>query len=329
MLIKKPRKRAQEIIVLLFCAASFCLFAACQKEPDATDATPLPTPTLSQTPVLTPSDEVTPEPMPTKPLQKSEEELRHLLETEHGFSVFHSEYHDFDGNGTYEMFAFVLETELLEQYTEEEWLYGKLVYFSNAAKLKELTLPFYIWDVSAIRLLTLEGRLFLAVDEAFVSETVSKVYAVYEDAPQCVMSGLGYFFVQDDSAMVNISDYDMYVDQNGFATGHTWKNYYFRYDKEAHCFYEYTAKQITEEDFLAFPETASLLKELRERYGDETEFEFLYRENGVLHVNIFYQEMGATVQKNCSAHLKGSLLGEWEENEGRYQLSGTESGEWE
>ncbi len=193
MLIKKPRKRAQEIIVLLFCAASFCLFAACQKEPDAADATPLPNPTLSQTPVLTPSDEVTPEPMPTKPLQKSEEELRHLLETEHGFSVFHSEYHDFDGNGTYEMFAFVLETELLEQYTEEEWLYGKLVYFSNAAKLKELTLPFYIWDVSAIRLLTLEGRLFLAVDEAFVSETVSKVYAVYEDAPQCVMSGLGYF----------------------------------------------------------------------------------------------------------------------------------------
>lgn len=333
MLIKKPYNR-QKIIFFLFGMTALFLFAACRKEPATTEVTPPPELALSPAPELTPSaeatplPETTPEPVPTKPLQKSEEELQHLLETEHGFSVFHSEYRDFDGNGTYEMFAFVLETELTEQYTEE-WLYGKLVYLNNTAELKELTMPFYIWDISAIRVLTLKDRLFLAIDEAFVSETVSRVYAVYEDEPQCVMSGFGYFFVQDDSAMVNISDYDMYVEQNGFATGHTWKNYYFRYDDEKRCFYEYTAKQITEEDFLAFPGTTSLLEELKKRYGAETEFEFLYRENGVLHVNIFYQEMGATVQKNCSARLRGSLLEEWEENNGRYRISGTESGEWE
>lgn len=318
--------RERQMLLVLFCMSALFLLAACRKEPKETEVTPPPEQVLSPVPELTPSAEAKPSPestpKPTSPesLQKSEEELVRLLETEYGFSVMHSEYRDFDQNGSCEMFAFVLETELAGQYTED--LYGKLVYLSNGAKLKELTLPFYIWDTSAIRVLTLEDKLFLAIDEAFVSETVSKVYAVYEDEPQCVMSGFGYFFVQDGSAVVNISDYDMYVEQNGFATGHTWKNYYFWYDDENRCFYEYTAKQITEEEFLAFQGTASLLEELKKRYGADTQFEFLYRENGVLHVNIFYQELDATVQRNCSARLSGNMPGEWEENDGRYRLSG-------
>lgn len=335
MLRKKLYQCGRRAVFLLTCLAVLSVFSACRKEPSVADATPSSWPLLSATPEPTPLPrptstlEATPEPTPLEVLQKSEEELCRLLKTEYGFSVIHSEYNDFDQNGTYEMFALVLETELLEQYAEEEWLYGKIIYLSGDAAFWELTMPFYIWDTSSIRLEQLGDRLFFVADEAFVSETVSRVYTVYEDKPQCVMSGIGYFFAQDSTAFVNVSSYDMYVEPDGFSTGHTWKNYYFYYDEESRCFTEYLARQITEEEFLAFSGTELLLEELKQRYGADAEFEFLYRENGVLHVNIFYQEMGATVQKNCSAHLKDGVPGEWEENEGRYRLSGTEGEEWE
>ena len=301
----------------LLCISVLCLLTACQIENETTSATILPEPPsdVSVLPFTTPEPTVLPTVLPNQ----TKEILQNALEKQYGFMVIQAEYRDFDRNGTYEMFAFVLERELAEQYVDGDWLYGKVVYLNQDLQLEELTMPFYIWDTSATRVIPLEDVLLFVADEAFVSETVSRVYAVYEDEPECLLNGLGYFFAQNGNIFVNISDYDMVVEQDGFSSGHTWKNYYFYYDKEKRCFREYVAKQITQEEFLSLPGAESVLEEIRLQYPSDATLEFLYRENGMLHINIAYCEDTFTIQKNVSVRLENGRLTGWEANDGRYR----------
>lgn len=283
---------------------------------DTVTVTVVPTP--SKRPEVTPGAPTEPvsEPEPTERIL-SEETLISYLEEEAGYLVVTQVYDDFDNNGTYEMFAFVSEPEHLVDYDS---LFGKVVFLDSEFKLTELTVEFTVWEDAAIRTVALENRLLFVADEAFVSETSSRVYAVYENEPVCLLANLGYFDEQDGALLLTVSDYDMCVEYDGFSTGHTWKTYYLYYEEAERCFREYTAKEITEEDYLSYEGADRLLASLRERYP-HAEYEFLLRENGMLHINLIYDAGGYLLQKNVTVSLQDGKVTNPVENDGRYHLS--------
>lgn len=279
-------------------------------------------PTPSESPIITQNPEKLPE-ASTEPVGEpenrilSEETLVSYLEEEEGVLVITQVYDDFDNDGSYEMFAFVSEPEYLVDYDS---LYGKVVFLDSELQLTELTTEFAVWDDASIRTVALENRLLFVADEAFVSETASRVYAVYENEPVCLLSNLGYFDEQDGALLLTVSDYDMCVEYDGFSTGHTWKTYYLYYVETEQCFREYLAEEITEEGFLAYEGADELLASLRAQYP-HAEYEFLLRENGMLHINLIYDAGGYLLQKNVTVDSRDGKLTNPVENDGRYHQS--------
>lgn len=313
---------------LLLCSSLLCL-TGCNNVDDNQTATGqnsvtvtlAPTNKVEEVPDITPEleepdDEQTPELNASSNGVVSEEVLLNCLEMDYGYVVVKSVYDDFDNNGEYEMFAFVAEPEYMELYDS---LYGKVVFLNTRLQLSELTMDFYIWDDSSIRTIALENRLLFVVDEAFVSETASKVYAVYEEEPSCLLSGMGYFSELNGRLVLNVSDYDMIMEYDGFSTGHTWKNYYFYYDEENRCFQEYTATEITKEDYLSWQGADQILLDIETEYPG-AELQFLLRENDMVHVNVASDQNGYIVQKNFTSEIVDGALINTEENDGKYQL---------
>lgn len=311
------------LLILLILLSGFLCLTGCSRRNRPTTGQETVTVTVVPSPSELPKATKKPEQLPETPTEPtgepenrilSEETLISYLEEEEGVLVITQVYDDFDNDGTYEMFAFVSEPEYLVDYDS---LYGRVVFLDAELQLTELTMGFYVWDASSIRTVALENRLLFVADEAFASETASRVYAVYENDPVCLLSNLGYFEEQDGALLLTVSDYDMCVEYDGFSTGHTWKTYYLYYAEEEQCFREYLAEEITEEEYLSYEGADALLASLREQYP-HAEYEFLLRENGMLHINLSYDAGGYLLQKNVTVNSNGGKLTNPVENDGRY-----------
>lgn len=319
----KMRKKA---IIMLLCSSLFFALG-CNQTKDNQPTTGKDTVTVTIAPTNKVELTVTPEVTPILGVNSnqenpstwvvSEEEFLTTLEMEYGYVVVKSEYDDFDNDGEYEMFAFVATPEYMELYDS---LYGKVVFLNSAMQLSELSMDFYIWDDTSIRTVTLKNRLLFVADEAFVSETASKVYAVYEKEPYCLLSGMGYFAEADGQLLLNVSDYDMVVEYDGLSLGHTWKNYYLYYDEENRCFQEYVAQEISEDEYLKWQGADTILSDIESEYPG-AELEFLLRENGVVHVNISYDQGGYITQKNITSTIVEGTLINTIENDGKYKTN--------
>ena len=84
-------------------------------------------------------------------------------------------------------------------------------------------------------------------------------------------------------------DYEEGKEEEALYTGHTWKNYYFFYDKKSGDFKEYVGKEISEDELEAAC-GFDLAAEIREA-GYQVDVVFK-RENGIINVNYSKTERG-------------------------------------
>lgn len=299
-------------IICAGCLALLCI-AGCQNsktgDTNETEATPSDVPYITQA-----VEEPTPSPSPElTEKQLTVDEMLGLIKEQIGENIIGAFYDDFDQNGYCEMFAFV-ESDFI---TGGELLFGEVVYVKHDAdRVTRTGAGMYIYDESAVRDIFVENVHMFVVDEAYTSEVKSHVFDVVEDEPVQLLND-GYLWTDDEYIYLNSSAYDMCVDENGFSTGHTWKNYYFSFDKETNAFFEYGAIQITKNDFLGFSGADGVIKEIESKYPG-SQMDFLYRENGIVNINLMIEDGTYTINKNFTAYIKENRVIKTEENEGRY-----------
>ncbi|MCR5154479.1 MAG: hypothetical protein K6B75_06500, partial [Lachnospiraceae bacterium] len=134
-------------------------------------------------------------------------------------------------------------------------------------------------------------KTFVSVVETFATDSVSHLLYVEDGlVKSSAVSGLGYFAKRGDANdyALTVSDYDLCYnytkgeEEFGMYTGHSWKEYYFYYDRKTEDFVEYVGESATREDL----EKAcgfDLAKAIEdEGYVVEA---ILKRENGIYNVN--------------------------------------------
>lgn len=235
---------------------------------------------------------------------------------------------DFDKNGTVEAFIFVGG-----EPDEMGAAQGKL-YFVNDEKCEVVkeSGSFFCGEEGMMWLHEVEDKVFVEVADAYVTSTVSYIYYVENDSfKESAVSGLGSFFEPGyvDDYCISLSSYDAFLDyedgkeSEGMYTGHTWKNYYFYYDKEAGDFAEYKGMAISVEDLdkaCGFPLSEEITAEGYE-IGD-----IYRRDNGIINANYSrtskYEGMVSVEYRNVTYNEKtASFVDVWGDGENTWQGS--------
>ena len=199
---------------------------------------------------------------------------------------------DYDGNGSSEGFIYV------GAGPDEDfgWCDGT-VYFVTGEKCEKVyegTLAEL--DGNVFKVIDAVDRKFLLFDEAYVTALVTYVY--YVDGEKLEESNISRFGdINSDTDLQNIrmtfSTYDGFCnytkgdESSAEWTGHTWKPYYFYYDKEKKDFMEYGASEITREELqsiVGFDLAAEI-----EAEGYQVD-NILKRGNGIVNVNYSKEE---------------------------------------
>lgn len=119
---------------------------------------------------------------------------------------------------------------------------------------------------------------------------------------------------------VEVSALDMEADtETGIGSGRTQKEYYFYIDESGYR--EYTAKRITEEEFLTYGGAEDILLHLGEAYGSEEKnisYEFMLRSNRYLHINILSVEDGMVCYRYETYLYQEEMLRMTDSGPGRY-----------
>ena len=201
---------------------------------------------------------------------------------------------DFDKDGNNEAIAF-----LTDDFVEDFNAYNGTFYFLTKDKCEILV------DSACIRLsedkmfktYDVGDKVFICADEAYVTESVSRVFYVENgECKNSSVSFIGDFYEPKnlDDYCISVGAYDMTCDYEegkealAMYTGHTWKPYYFYYDKESGDFKEYVAHSITEEELnssCGFDLAADIRNE-----GYEVD-SIMKRDNGIITVNYSKKEV--------------------------------------
>jgi len=195
---------------------------------------------------------------------------------------------DFDGDGKEEAFVFI-GNEPDEEFGE---CTGTLWFVSDDKCEEALPEEYVVYhDGRILNEITTEDEIFVEINKNYTTSAVS--YLFYVDGGEChesIVSGLGSFYEPDyvDDYCISMSAYDVYFEyeegkeDEAMITGHSWKNYYFYYDKAAGDFAEFEATEITEQELNEAVGT-DLASEIRaEGYDIDN---IIKRDNGVINVN--------------------------------------------
>ncbi len=268
-----------------------------------------------------------------QPSSSEEESLISRAVTEAGAKPEDARYsivYDFDGDASAEAFVFIGEAldEDVMSCLGDVWFVGK----DSCERVQEgRNLLFY--NDALFHLFPEEGSAFVVFDEAYATESISFVYTVKNGKPvESSISGRGAFYspadTEDYCMTVALYDgslqYEKGKEDEAMGMGHTWKRYYFYYDKAQKDFKEYVAAPITEEELTAacgFDLAGEIRKEGYQVDG------ILRRENGIIHVNYSLtteESPGSffTEYKNANFNEKtGEFLDVWETGEKTWQNS--------
>ena len=194
---------------------------------------------------------------------------------------------DFDGDGSFEGFA-LIGGDVDPEFNSAQ---GSIWYVSDHdVGVLRPEGNFLISGDEAFFITNCFGQLFVEVQDVYVTSNVSYIYYVDEgEVKESDISGLGYFYEPEgaDEYCISYSEYDQTYTQakgseEGEYTGHTWKPYYFYYDKDAGDFREYEGHDISESeltDICGFDLAAQIRAE-----GFEV-FNIMRRDNGIVNVN--------------------------------------------
>ena len=196
---------------------------------------------------------------------------------------------DFDKDGEVEAFVYVgdgIYDDMFASYIGRIW-------FVTKDKAEEVLgdSPLYANINEIFKLYPLEDKTFIALNEAYATETVTHLFYVEKgECKESAVSRIGCFFASEDSDdyCISVGMYDSYCEseegskEEPMYSGHTWKPYYFYYDKESGDFKEYVGQSATEEE-LKKACGFDLAAEIRnEGYSVDG---IIKRDNGMIHVN--------------------------------------------
>lgn len=194
------------------------------------------------------------------------------------------DYDDYDGNGTYEAFAFVAEEELP---ASDEAGYKGVFLMLTENSMQELRRD---WEMNVEGYFRFGGtKIILLEDYVAVTSSTAYLWTADGTAPRSLnLSGWGQWFYVDEwgNACQLHSAYDGFSD----FSGHSYKPYFFYFD--GYDFVEYGAIPITLEEFLTCQGAEGALEEIQEE--GLALAEILYRSNGMIHLNLrkYYGEEG-------------------------------------
>lgn len=210
------------------------------------------------------------------------------LQAETGKSVLDYEYDDFDGNSTFEMFAFVGE----KSSDTDNGCNGD-IYFVAADKSTKVVSDVYSWDDEAIEVFQICGVNFIAVDTVPGNYVDTKIFTVADG--ECELTNISEISsnrkckVDDNTLGVLSTEFDGMYDGTRFLS-RAEKYYYFFWDAEAKEFKEYGGIKITQEQFSTLDGAAEILA-----LFDETGYkkgDIYFRKNGIINFNYTHSDPG-------------------------------------
>ena len=196
---------------------------------------------------------------------------------------------DFDCDGSYEAFIFVGEEIVYEDEGGGSGDYQGHMYFTNGKYVDEFEdSASGLWG-GIDGILSFDGRKYAYASERYVTDYISCVWSVYDGkAKYAEINRIGSVYqVNDADIYITDSMYDTYYDSEiGMMSGHSWKPYYFYYNKAKDCICEYGGTYVDKEDIDALCGT-TLVEEIEANEYEVTSA--FYRGNGILNVN--YREL--------------------------------------
>lgn len=228
---------------------------------------------------------------------------------------------DFDFDGNYE--AFIFTGEFIA--TDYEEYYEGVMWFTNGKDIQKLNeYEGTWWTVDGF--MNFDGRKYAYETMYFVTGGLSYGWSVYDGvAKEMEINGIGSFQVNDNGEIKITNDvYDTTFDSEmGFMIGHSWKPYYFFYDKERDRICERGGSYIDKSDIDAV--SGINMTSLIEAGGHEITYAFV-RDNGILTVN--YRDVddnGDIYFGNVNYDINtGKYLNAWGEGEGDMESSNYE-----
>lgn len=248
--------------------------------------------------------------------------IQYLLDNGNGITaddIVSATVDDFDDNGTYEAFVFVgKEIVYDEESGEGSGDYEGYICYTNGEYIETFDeSQTGVWG-GIDGILSFDGRKYAYASERYVTDYLSRVWSVYDGkAKYCEIDGLGSIYqVNDTEVYITDSNYDtVYDSEIGMMSGHSWKPYYFYYDKQKDMICEYGGAYICKEDIDDISGT-NLIDQIE---ADEHEItSAFYRENGIMNVN--YRDLDekgdvtfGNVNYDCVAK---EFVNAWGENPG-------------
>ena len=190
---------------------------------------------------------------------------------------------DFNKDGNEEAYIFVKESadSSLETYKGSLWF---VTYDGSSLVTDDKDIDWGKVD----GVLDFKDKVYFYMDAKYTTAIISHIWEVSEGVPtEAEVSRLGGIVSQDGNDFsIEVGTYDAYeshYDDQVSMMGHTWKPYYFYYDKATQSIKEYAAASVDVDDLNnIFGE--NILDKI-EGYSGEI-YEVMYRNNGILNINL-------------------------------------------
>ena len=232
---------------------------------------------------------------------ETEDKLKEVLETkaeitEEKIRLFDMD--DFDNNGEYEAFALVGEEP--EYDFDEEGIVAGDVWFINGKDATKLTDQYGMGFQCKDRILDFGITKYVIFADEYATGVMTYAFEVkgndVEEAPFSKCGAVQVTDQEDDCFRIVDSSYDAEYDPELDSTlGHTWKSYYFYYDRDTDSVKEYGGSEITDEkakELAGRDLAAECVK------SDDTLESIYYRKNGIININ--YSRPG---ENGCISYL--------------------------
>lgn len=236
----------------------------------------------------------------------NEIELNTLLEQVDNENLLFWSYCDYDGDKKNEVFAITGKGDIT---------FGANLWFINSKQIYYLGEVFgdtvFVFAASdRVRYLCISSERF---------ENYSRIWGVQDEvAIEMPISNVGQQFKLDGGSNFRLTQ--SALDGMSLGGGHTHKQYYFYYDQNDKCFYEYGGTEITVNELLQFENAEKILNGIIEKGGEIASI--LKRNNHIININYTIPETEALQvfdwNYNITLRLNENSVYVIDENEGVY-----------
>lgn len=275
----KSQTQKLHILLLLFLTISLTACGSPALSPEASTPATLPEETTART--LKPEEITQAETTSSSP---DEAVLIDIMQKACGSDLETYLYLDMDHDG---------QKELLGTFIDDNYGWHTWYCNSDGSACKEVLLNDMGSDECAMEIIELDHETHVAINNYNLAGTW-KFYSLLalhnSEIVSLAQHQYGYVGTDDNGTIfLSIEDYDgMYDPDIQVYMLHTWKRTYLTYDETEKAYKEYTAKQISEAEFLKLKNAKECLDTIRtDRTKENTEkieFSFFIRKNGILHI---------------------------------------------